>query len=97
MVEQCRLLSSVEYPSGQLGEVRLESFVRGYPWANHRETTAKSAVRDGCFLVDWVDCKSTERGRRCGERTQPDLPTTAVQGVGVFLSWCSSQIPVISR
>jgi hypothetical protein len=51
MVEQCRLFSSVEYPSGQLGEVCFESFVRGYPWANHRETTAKSAVRDCCFLV----------------------------------------------
>jgi hypothetical protein len=65
--------------------------------ANHLETTAKSAVRDACFLVGRVNCKSTERSQPCGERTQLDLPTTPVQGLGVFLSWCSSQIPVISR
>jgi hypothetical protein len=51
MVQQCRLFSSVEYPSGQLSEVCFESLVGGSLCVDHREITAKSAVRDGCFLV----------------------------------------------
>ena len=51
MVQQCRLFSSVEYPSGQLGEVCFESLVGGYLWVDHREISAKSAVSDGCCLV----------------------------------------------
>ena len=51
MVEQCCLFSSVEYSSGQLSEVCFESLVGGHGWANHRETTAKSAVADCRFPV----------------------------------------------
>jgi hypothetical protein len=51
MVEQCCLFSSVEYSSGQLSELCFESLVGGYGLANHRETTAKSAVAHGRFPV----------------------------------------------
>jgi sugar lactone lactonase YvrE len=51
MAEQGRLLSSVECPSGQLSEVCFESPVGSFLWVDHREITAKSALRDGCFLV----------------------------------------------
>jgi hypothetical protein len=42
MAEHCRLLSSVEYPSGQLGEVCVEPLVRGYQWVRHRRTPSKA-------------------------------------------------------
>jgi hypothetical protein len=98
VVEKCRLFCSIEYPSGQLSEVPFESPVGGPSWVDHRGRTATSTASDCCFLVDWVNCKVTERIRRRAERTpRPDLPTKLVWEDGVFISWCSSQIPVISR
>jgi hypothetical protein len=97
MVEQCRLFSSVEYPSGQLGEVCFESLVGCSLWVDHREMTARSSVRDGCFVVTRLGGNATEQSRRRGEGAQWDLLATPVRGVRVFLSRCSSQIPVVSR
>jgi len=51
MVNQCRLFSSVEHPSGQLGEIPFESLVGGYLWVDHREIRATSAVGDGGFVM----------------------------------------------
>jgi hypothetical protein len=47
VVQQRRLMASVEYPGGKLGEVCFESLVGCYLWVDHRELTAKSAVGDG--------------------------------------------------
>ena len=96
MVEQRLLFLSVEHPSGQLGEVCFEWLVGGCSRVHHREKAGRSGC-DGFFWVGSVNSESTKRIRRNGERFQPDLPTKPVQGVGVLLSRCFSQIPVISR
>jgi hypothetical protein len=96
VVQQCRLFASVEYPGGQLGEVCFKSLVGCCVWVDHREITAKSGVGDGCFLVGLVNSQSIEPSRGGVERTR-DLPTERVGGVTAFLSWCSSQMPVVSR
>jgi hypothetical protein len=93
MVQQCRLFSTVEYPRGQLCEVCFKSFVGRYRYADHRGRSVKTAPRDSRFL----NCKSTKRSWCSGEPTRPDLLTKPAGGVGVFLSWRSSQIPVVSR
>jgi hypothetical protein len=51
MAEQRRLLPSIEHPRCQLSKVCSESLVGGSLWIDHRETTTKSAVGDGCFRV----------------------------------------------
>jgi hypothetical protein len=97
MVEQCRLFSSLEYSSGQLSEVRFEALVGGRLWVVHWEIGATSAVGDDCILYGRAGWHSTGRNPLSGACSEPSFLTEPFRCVGVFLNWCSSRIPLVSR